>query len=90
MRKMMTKEVTTTTFKIAKIEIQDGEPVIVELPSETLLGNVSMEKAQREINKKYGYPVTILSLTANTLIYEMPVEEFIKIATLKEATSETY
>lgn len=90
MRKMMTKEVTTTTFKIAKIEIQDGEPVIVELPSETLLGNVSMEKAQREINKKYGYPVTILSLSANTLIYEMPVEEFIKIATLKEVTSETY
>lgn len=84
----MTKEVTTTTMKIAKIETRNGEPVIVELEPEVMLGNMTMEKAQRELNKKYGYPVTIFQLTPNTRVYELPVEEFIKVATLKEVSEE--
>lgn len=84
MRKMMSKQVTMTTCTIAKLEYIDGKPKIKELPKETLLGNVSMEKAQKELNKKYGSPVTIFELTPNTFTYEMPVEDFIKLSTLKE------
>lgn len=66
------------------MELVDGMPKAVELPDEVLLGNVSMEKAQRLLNKKYGEPVTVFSVEPETLVYELPVEEFIKIAKVKE------
>lgn len=88
MRKMMTKEVTKTTVKLAKMEVVDGVPTAVALPDETLLGNVSLEKAQKEVNKKYGQPVTVFSVEPDTTIYELPVEEFIQIATVKTDSSE--
>lgn len=83
-RKMMSKEVTKTVVKLAVLELVDGTPTINELPDETLLGNVSAEKAQKELNKKHGKPVTILGVEANTQAYEMEVEEFIKLASVKE------
>jgi hypothetical protein len=83
MRKMMTKEVTTTTVKVAKMEMENGLPVAVNLPDEILLGNVTLDKAQRILNKKFGQPVTVFEVSANTNTYEMPVEEFVKVATLK-------
>lgn len=80
----MTKEVTKTTVKLAKMEVVDGIPQAVSLPDEILLGNVSMEKAQKEMNKKFGEPVTVFSVEPDTTIYELPVEEFIEIARIKE------
>jgi hypothetical protein len=65
-------------------ENENGSPVINKLPDEVFLGSISLEKAQRILNKKYGMPVTIFEVSANTLIYEMPVEEFIKYASVKE------
>jgi hypothetical protein len=88
MRKNLTKEVTSTTLSIAKMELVEGQPQAVTLPEEVLIGNVSMEKAQKEMNKKYGQPITIFKLEANTQTYEMPVEEFIKVASIKEVTPE--
>ena len=87
-RKMMQREVTTTFVKVAMIEIVDGEPKLVELPEEELVGNVSLEFAQRKLNKKYGQPVTIIELFADTKVYEMPLEDFIKHATIKEEVLE--
>lgn len=83
MRKMMTKEVTTTTVKVARIEIQNGLPQAVSLEDEIMLGNVSQEKAQKHVNKKHGSGVTVISVTADTVVYELAVEEFIKIASIK-------
>jgi len=83
MRKMMTKEVTTTTVKVAKMEMVDGQPNAVALPDEVILGNVSLEKAQKFVNKKHGAGATVFQVEANTNVYEMPVEEFVKVATLK-------
>jgi hypothetical protein len=83
-RKMMQREVTTTFVKVAMIEVVDGEPKMVTLPDEELVGNVSMEHAQRKLNKKYGQPVTILELQPDTKVYEMPLEEFIQQATIKQ------
>lgn len=83
-RKMMSKEVTTTTVKLGKMVYQNGSAQAIMLPNETLLGNVSLANAQRQLNKKHGEPVTIFELQAETHIYELPVEQFIAIATVKE------
>jgi hypothetical protein len=83
MRKLMTKEVTTTTVQLAKMEMVDGSPVAVALPQETLLGNVSLEKAQKEMSKKFGAGVTVFQVVPNSFTYEMPVEDFVKVATIK-------
>lgn len=86
---MMTKEVVNTNVKLAVLEMVDGTPQAKQLPDETLLGNVSMEKAQKELNKKHGKPVTIISVEPDATTYEMPVLDFIKVATVKEPQTET-
>ena len=83
-RKMMQREVTSTTVRLATISVVEGKPEMVHLPEEVFVGNVSMEHAQRLLNKKYGSPVTILELETDTQVYEMAVEDFIKHAQLKE------
>jgi hypothetical protein len=84
MRKMLTKEVTTTKVKLAKMEMVDGMPQAKELPEETLLGSLSMEQAQKAMSKKHGQGATVFFVEPNTVVYEMPVEEFIEIAKVKE------
>jgi hypothetical protein len=84
-RKMMSREVTSTVISLAMIEVVDGEPKMVQLPEEVIIGNVSMEFAQRLLNKKYGQPVTILEIVTDTQVYEMAVEDFIKHASVKVA-----
>ena len=88
MRRMMTREVTKTTVTSAKMDLVDGMPVAVPLPDQVFVGNVKMDKAQKEMNKLYDHPVTVLKVVAETETYEMPVEEFIKLATIKEPVSE--
>lgn len=84
----MTKEITSTTVKVAKIEMVNGLPTAVSLPDEILLGNVSLEKAQKAIDKKYTNKVSVMEVHPNTQVYEMPVEDFIKHATLKTDNQE--
>lgn len=84
-RRMMQREITRTTIKLAKMEVQDGKPVAISLPNETMLGNVRIERAQREMDKKYkGESVTVLEVQADTTTYVLPVEKFLEIATIKE------
>ena len=83
MRKMLTKEVTSTTIKLAQLTMVEGKPEAVTLPDEIILGNVSLEKAQQFVNKKHGAGVTVFSVEADTKTYEMSVEDFIKVASLK-------
>jgi hypothetical protein len=83
MRKLMTKEVTTTLVKVAKMEMVDGQPKAVQMPDEILLGNVSLEKSQKAISKKLGAGATVFEVIPETKVYEMAVEDFIKVATLK-------
>lgn len=80
MRKNMVREVTHTVVKLAKMEIVDGQPKAVTLPDEILLGNVSIEKAQRQMRKKHGNDVTVFSVHPNTKKYRMSVEKFIEVA----------
>jgi hypothetical protein len=83
MRKTLVKEVTSTTVKVARMEIENGQPIAVNLPDVILLGNVSLEKAQKIVNKEYGGG-TVFGVQAETKTYVMSVEEFIKVASLKE------
>ena len=83
MRKMMSKEVTFTTLKIAKIEMLNGSATVVELPEEIIMGTISKDKAQKAVNKKHNSIITILSHTENSDIYEMSVEDFVKQAKIQ-------
>lgn len=83
MRKQMQKEITKTVVKFSKIELQDGQPVAQPIQEETLLGNVSLEKAQKEISKNHN-GATVFSVEPETVVYEMDVLEFIKHAKIKQ------
>lgn len=84
MRKMMTKEVTSTIVKVARIDVTEGTPKLVELEPIIMLGNVDQEKAQKFVAKQVGLGVTVLSIEADTKIYELEVAEFLKIARIKK------
>jgi len=87
-RKMMTKEVTKTIVKLAIMELVNGEPTARKLEDEVLLGNVSLESAQKTLNKKHGQPVTVFGVEADTKVYEMSVEEFLEYASEKQPVEE--
>lgn len=85
MRRMMTREVTETTIKIAKLTMVDGEVKAVELPDEVEYGNIRLERAQRMMNKKFeDDSVTVMQVIPKTTIYEMPVQTFVDNAEVKE------
>lgn len=84
MRRMMSREVTKTTIKVAKMEMEDGQPHAVALPDEVVIGNVKLERAQRMVQKEYDEPVTVLQVIPETTTYEMSVQTFIEHATVKE------
>ena len=88
MRKNMTKEVTSTLVKVAKIDMIEGQPTAVELEPIILLGNIDLEKAQKLVAKSHGAGVTVLSVNPETKVYRAPVTEFLKIAELVEAGQE--
>lgn len=81
-RKYITREITKTTVKVAKMEVKDGAPVAVPLPDEIIVGNVNMEQAQRQIKRRLGDGVTVFGVEANTEKYKMSVAEFLELAEL--------
>lgn len=84
MRKLMTKEVTMTIIKLAKMNPTPEGITTETLPDEMLLGSVSLSKCQKHINKKYkNHLINIYHTEVITKTYEMEVEEFIKIARIK-------
>lgn len=82
-RKMMTKEVTSTRLSVASMGFVDGKPVANEMEDVILQGNVSLEKAQKTVSKMYDVPVTVFGVSADTVVYEMDVLEFVKHASVK-------
>lgn len=83
MRKTMQREITKTTVKLATMEIENGLPVAKPLEDVTLIGNVSLERAQSIVKKEVDPKATVFEVVPETNVYEMDVEEFIKHATLK-------
>lgn len=88
-RKTMTKEVTKTTVKLSKIENVNGQPQAKPMEDQILIGNVSADKAQREITKQHGTGVTVFEVIPETTKYQMSVEDFIKHADVVKDEPET-
>ena len=85
MRKMLSKEITFTHVKVAVLEVmEDGSPKAIEQPPIELLGDISIERADKMIAKDYkGKMIMIYSIETEKRTYEMEVEEFIKVASIK-------
>lgn len=84
MRKTIQKKVTFTNIQSARVKMEDGKPIADELPTEQVTGNIGEEKAQRIIKRMYGTDATVYGLEKESVVYEMPVEEFMHHATIKE------
>lgn len=83
MRKFMTREVTKTTVKVAQItQGENGLPVANHLDDIVIVGNVTLEKAQKEAAKRFNHPVTVFGVEPSTELYRLSVEEFLARATL--------
>jgi hypothetical protein len=83
LRKVMTKEITFTTFSVAKMEYKNEELTIVPLPNEVVMGNISEEKALKSMIKKYKANVSVFNLTTQNVTYQMDVSDFIKYGEIK-------
>jgi hypothetical protein len=84
-RKMLTREITTTTVKAAKMTVVDGQPTAETLEDVLLVGNVTLEKANKELKKMHGEGTTVFTVIPETKQYEMPVDVFLQYATIKVA-----
>lgn len=87
-RRTLTREITTTTIKAAKMEVVDGVPQAIPLADETVLGSLNLEKAQKHIEKIHGKGVTVFDTVRESKRYQMPIEEFISLATVVEDDDE--
>ena len=83
-RLTMTKEVTQTEIVLAKMRRKEGKSYAEDLPNEILIGNVSFGKAQERMREKYGEGTIVFEVHPQAIVYEMAVEDFIKVATIRE------
>jgi hypothetical protein len=81
-RLTMTKEVTKTTVKVARMVVENGMPKAEPMDDVVMVGNISAEKAQQVITKSHGAGVTVFGVEPSTNVYKMDVADFIKYATL--------
>lgn len=77
------RKITHTTVSIATVEMIDGEIFTNQLEDLVLNGNVSIEKAQKIVDKEIGNKAMVLEVNTETNVYEMSVENFIKNSTIK-------
>lgn len=88
-RKMMQREITNTTVRVSKMEVVEGKPVATELEPIELIGNQSLEGAQKQIKKMFpNENVQAFEVIPDTNVYELPLDEFIKHATVRSEKHE--
>lgn len=79
-RHFINREITTTKVTAAKMTMVDGLVTTEQLEGITLVGNVSLEKANKEVKKIYGEGATAFSVEANTHKYRIATDVFVKHA----------
>lgn len=87
MRKTVKREITHTKIKLARMVLNDGEVTAELLEPVTLVGNLTVEQAQREINKREEFKfqnAQVIGVEPNTQLYELPLEVFLELGTVKE------
>ena len=70
--------------------LKDGEVSAELLEPVTLVGNLSVEQAQREINKREefkGQTAQVIGVEPNTQLYQLPLDVFLELGTVKEDRS---
>ena len=88
MRKLITKEITTTSFTIAEITIVKGKPVSTVLTtSYTKQGKPSDEKTIREYKRENKIEssriIVVLSELETVTTYQLELSKFLEFATIK-------
>lgn len=81
--KYIEREVTFTTIKASKIVTENGSAKLVPVEDVTEVGNVSMEKAQKKLDKEYkDFPerFVVTEAKASTKRFKMPLETFLNEA----------
>lgn len=79
-RHYINREITVTKVTAAKMNLVEGAPVAEQLEPITLVGNLSLEKANKEVKKIYGDGATAFTVEANTHKYRIPTDVFIQHA----------
>lgn len=87
-RKELTREITKTVIKSVTTEVIEGKPTFRENEELVFVGNVSEERAIKLAVKEFGSGTAVVSVEANTHKYKMPLEDFMKHATLVEEAEE--
>lgn len=82
MRNTITRTITESTIYAVKLEIDNGQPVIAELPPVTVVGTISHDKALKAVYAEHGKQagVNILRVEEREFLYEISVTDFMKYA----------
>ena len=83
MRKTITKKVLSSEIQSFKIVVKDGKPNFEEMPLVTIIGNVTEQRALKEVKNKFGKDnqYSIGKITVEESTYSIKLEDFIEIAT---------
>ena len=85
MRKFITKEIKKTTIEVVDIQIVDGAPVSKAVDPIEVMGTITMERANAKARNLYrGQMVAVIGLKEEVTTYQMPIEQFLELATIKE------
>lgn len=85
MRKNITKEVKKTYIEVVEIIVANGDITSVPLEDLTVMGSVTMERANLRAKRAYnGKTVAVVGLKEEITVYTMPLDFFIANATIKE------
>lgn len=82
MRSTITRTLTQSTIRVAKIEFNGDTPVATPLEPVIVYGNVSKEDAKREVAKVYGKDnsIVVAKIESEEKFFEISVSDFIKYA----------
>jgi hypothetical protein len=79
-RYFVNREITITKVTAARMTMVDGAVNTEQLEDVILVGNVSLEKANKEVKKIYGEGTTAFTVQPNTHKYRIATDVFVKHA----------
>lgn len=89
MTKNITRTIKTTHVFLADVRYEDDKLVAYDMPSIDLLGEVSDDKILKEAKKLYPEAnIIIKEKQVSEVLYAMPVDTFIELASIVEPFAE--
>lgn len=88
MRTSIRRTMTTSTITSYKLVVEEGKPVIKDLPVLTVAGKLNEKQALKELYKVHGKDnsITIGNIAIDENVYEISVDDFIAHAKKVETT----